>query len=144
MTIDSLLETCTALGIKVALKDDGSDRLIVDAPRGALTPSLRDELTARKPQLIAFFKAQNETARHTQASSSHASLATEAPTTQTKGPEAISLNQELPSISATQFERAEGEVMKLLAGRDYDVNVIDAPDSATRQMIAAQLLTALG
>jgi hypothetical protein len=146
MTVDSLVQTCEALGIKLALKADGSDRLIVDAPKGALTPSLRDELTARKPQLIAFLKKKNQSVSQTQASTSQNSETAEgrAPASHTNVPEARSLIQEQPlSISSTQFERAEGEVKKLLAGRDYDVNVVDAQDSATRQIIAAQLLAAL-
>lgn len=60
MTVDSLFQTCEALGIKLTLKDDGSDRLVVDAPKGALTPSLREELSARKPQLIAFLKTDRK------------------------------------------------------------------------------------
>jgi hypothetical protein len=146
MTVDSLIQTCEALGIKLALKGGDSDRLVVDAPKGALTPSLRDELTARKPQLIAFLKQRNQSASQTQASTSQTSEVTEgrAPASQKKVPEARSLIQEQTlSISSTQFERAEGEVKKLLAGRDYDVNVIDAQDSATRQIIDAQLLNAL-
>ena len=145
MTIDSLIQTCEALGIKLALKSDGSDRLVVDAPKGALTPSLRDELAARKPQLIAFLKTRNQTASQAQASTSHSSETEgRAPAIRTNVPEARSLIQEQPlSVTSTQFEAAEGEVKKLLAGREYDVNVVDAQDSATRQIISAQLLVAL-
>ncbi len=145
MTIDSLIQTCEALGIKLALKSDGSDRLVVDAPKGALTPSLRDELAARKPQLIAFLKTRNQTASQAQVSTSHSSETEgRAPAIRTNVPEARSLIQEQPlSVTSTQFEAAEGEVKKLLAGREYDVNVVDAQDSATRQIISAQLLVAL-
>ena len=147
MNVESLIQTCEALGVKIALKADGSDRLVIDAPKGALTPSLRDQLAAGKPQLIDFLKQRNQPVKHTQASTAQRSDVTEgrAPANPTKVPEARSLIQEQPlSVSSTQFERAEGEVKKLLAGRDYDVNVVDAQDSATRQIIGAQLLAALG
>ncbi|HKP46358.1 MAG TPA: HEAT repeat domain-containing protein, partial [Pyrinomonadaceae bacterium] len=144
MSIESLMQTCEALGIKIGLKDDGSDRLIVDAPKGVLTPSLRDELTARKAQLISHLKTRGQSAPQVQAINTTPSSETEAPTAQRNIPEAISLIHEQPlSVTSTQFERAEGEVKKLLANREYDVNVIDAADSATRQIISAQLLAAL-
>src|SRR6266550_1873251 len=146
MTVDSLMQTCEALGIKLALKADGSDRLVVDAPKGALTPSLRDELAARKPQLIAFLKTRTLSASQTQASTSHDSEVTKgrAPASNTNAPEARPLIHEQPlSITSTQFKLMEGEVKKLLAGRDYDANVIETHDPAARQIIAAQLLVAL-
>ncbi len=145
MTIDSLFQTCEALGIKLALKGDGSDRLVVDAPKGALTPSLRDELAARKPQLISFLKTRNQTASQTQASTSYSSETEgRAAAIHMNVPEARSLTHEQPlSVTSAQFESAEGEVKKLLAGREYDVNVVDAQNSATRQIVSAQLLVAL-
>src|SRR5882724_2694571 len=131
MTVDSIIQTCEALGIKLSLKDDGSDRLVVDAPKGALTPSLRDELAARKPQLIAFLKNRNQSASQTQTSTPHRSdfVKGRAPASHTNVPEARSLIQEQPLLnSQSQFECAEGEVKKLLAGRDYDAHVVDAQD----------------
>jgi hypothetical protein len=147
MTVNSLMQTCEALGIKLGLKGDGSDRLVVDAPKGALTPTLRDELAARKPQLIAFLKTRNLSTSQTKASTSLDAEVTKgrAPASHTNVPEARPLIHEQPlSITSTEFELMEGEVKKLLAGRDYDANVIDAHDPATRQIIAAQLLAALG
>ena len=47
------------------------------------------------------------------------------------------------SSTLIQFETIDVEVKKLLAGREYDANVIDAKDSATRQIISAALLSAL-
>ncbi len=46
-----------------------------------------------------------------------------------------------PQISAQQVDV---EVRELLAGREYDASVISSTDSTTRQMIAAQLLAAIG
>jgi len=51
--------------------------------------------------------------------------------------------QPLPNTEVS-LERTDFEVKKLLAGEDYDSSLINASDSTTRQMIAAQLLTALG
>ena len=50
MTAVDLLTTCRAAGI--VLVPDGN-MLDVDAPRGALTPSLRDALLRHKPELLA-------------------------------------------------------------------------------------------
>ena len=58
MTAQSLMRRCAELGIKLALKSDGDDRLLVDAPKGALTAELRDELSERKTDLIAILKTR--------------------------------------------------------------------------------------
>ena len=51
---------------------------------------------------------------------------------------------EEPAFSdAPQFERTEYEIKKLLAGQEYDAHLIDASDSATRQLVAVSLLAAL-
>jgi hypothetical protein len=47
------------------------------------------------------------------------------------------------SNTPTQFERADFELKKLLSGRKFDANLIDAPDSPTRQVIAASLMAVL-
>ena len=60
MTVQSLIETCAELGIKLALKEDDNDRLRVAAPKGALTTPLRDALAAHKPDLIAILKANEQ------------------------------------------------------------------------------------
>lgn len=50
MTAADLLESLTTRGIRVSRR--GGD-LHIDAPRGALTPELREELVAKKPELLA-------------------------------------------------------------------------------------------
>ena len=37
MTAQSLMRLCSQLGIKLTLKSDDDERLLVDAPKGALT-----------------------------------------------------------------------------------------------------------
>jgi hypothetical protein len=46
MTLTNLTSTLEARGVRLSL------RLVVDAPRGAITPELRDALTAHKPLLL--------------------------------------------------------------------------------------------
>ena len=51
--------------------------------------------------------------------------------------------EEPPFSNAPQFERTDYEIKKLLAGEEYDANLIDASDSATRQLVVVSLLAAL-
>lgn len=53
MTVDSLLGELRAAGIRVAL--DG-ETLRVNAPNGALTPAYREQLKARKSEIVAFLR----------------------------------------------------------------------------------------
>ena len=69
MTVQSLIQSCAELGIKLALKEDDNDRLRVAAPKGALTAPLRDALAAHKPDLIAILKAEQQAFQPTQVSS---------------------------------------------------------------------------
>jgi len=46
------------LDIKLSI-DDG-DRLRCSAPKGSLTAALRDELAARKPELVAWLRTTSE------------------------------------------------------------------------------------
>jgi len=143
MTIESLLQTCAELGIKLALKGDASDRLQVDAPKGALTASLREDLVAHKTELIAFLKSQN-VSHPTQAQDPDETVTRNPASSLLKSPETPSLNLE-PSrvVPPAHFDRAGVELNKLLSGNDYDVSVIESTEPATRQIISGQLLTAL-
>ena len=51
-------------------------------------------------------------------------------------------DQQVSTMPAS-FERADVEGDNLLAGRSYDVQVIEGPDTPVRQMITAKLLAAL-
>src|SRR5882762_10401571 len=138
MSVESLIQLCTQCGIKLALSADGSDRLVVDAPKGALTPSLREALAAQKPELIAALKAQ---AREDSQTYADFQSETHVPATPTP-PAARKMTSEQQLFSLpTLFDRADGEVKKLLAGRSYEAQVIETSDKATRQFIAAELLS---
>src|SRR6185503_9034439 len=148
MTVKSLMQTCAELGIKLALRDDDDSRLRVDAPKGALTSSLRDALAAHKSELIAALKSQ-QTSQPTQPQPSApepAEPVTRTPASTTpQSPEATPLILEHPSINpAAQSHRTEAEVSKLLSGSDYDESVVNSSDAVTRQIVSAQLLAALG
>ena len=51
--------------------------------------------------------------------------------------------QEVKSPVAVDTERIEAEISKVLEGKSYDENIIGEPDPEIRQIIAAELLTAL-
>src|SRR6266480_4244578 len=154
MSVDFLFQLCAQHGIKLTLSGDGSDRLLVDAPKGSLTPSLREALTAHKPELIAALKAQAESETVTELQSDRP--AKTAPSSQTgfdiaNTPALRSVpaptsransEQPLPSRS-TQSERAEVEVKNLLEGRSYDMQLIETSDAPARQLIAGALVSAL-
>ena len=124
MTVDSLMQTCAELGIKLALKGDGTDRLQVDAPKGALTSPLREALAANKPELIAFLKAQQQAARQVQVPNpDEDSEITETQTpasTSSKSPEATPLILEprlpMPHIPS---DHPDTDVSKPLSETEY-------------------------
>lgn len=68
MTLQSLMQTCAELGIRLALKEGDNDRLRVAAPKGVLTAPLRHALAAHKPDLIAILKVRQQSSHPTQAS----------------------------------------------------------------------------
>src|SRR3989454_5558920 len=155
MNVEFLIQLCEKHGIKLTLSTDGSDRLLVDAPKGALTPSLREALTAHKLELITALKTQKRTQSSTHDESQTETTVKTNLSSQTevelpkmpsssgvsRPPETCRVISE-PQILPT-FERADVEVKNLLAGRSYEVQVIEAPDAATRQIIATELLSAL-
>ena len=149
MTVQSLMQRCAELGIKLALKADDNDRLLVDAPKGTLTAPLREDLAAHKLDLIAILKTSDQeysvtqTRRPTQTSEETESRAPAS--SAWNSPEATPLSSERPlSISHAQFDPTDVEVKKLLSGSKYDESIIDPKDSAARQIIAAKLLDAVG
>ena len=148
MTVESLMQRCAELGIKLTLKADDLDRLVVDAPKGTLTMPLREALTAHKPDLIAILKTSDQEPSITQVpspSKPSEAIESRAPASTWNSPEATPLISGPPlSVTHVQLGDLDVEVKKLLSGSQYDEGVIDPKDSAARQIIAAQLLAALG
>lgn len=150
MTVQSLLRLCAELGIDLALKGDNNDRLVVDAPKGALTEALREALTEHKAALIAILKTRELASSRVKARTSPPQISDpmiESPAENSNDWRSLEAptysHQQSSSNRSSQFERMDAEVSKLLSGLAYDANTIDANDPATRQIIASQLLTAL-
>src|SRR6266576_501179 len=148
MNVQSLMQRCAELGIKLTLKADDNERLLVDAPKGTLTAPLREALAAHKPELISILRtSDHEPSLTLVPTPAQPSKATEsrAPASKCNSPEATPLISE-PPLSPTHipFNPPDVEVKKLLSGSPYDEKVIDPKDPAARQIVAAQLLAALG
>src|SRR5882762_9965329 len=60
MTVQSLMQMCAGLGIKLRLAGDDHSRLQVDAPKGTLTPFIREELATHKLDLVVALKAMRK------------------------------------------------------------------------------------
>src|SRR6185312_3206895 len=149
MSVEFLLQLCAQHGIKLTLASDGSDRLIVDAPKGSLTPSLREALTANKADLIGALKAQaaeSETVTEIHPSApSRTPFAAPFEFDRSKTPAVSSPTPtESRNPSSMTSDRAAIEVKNLLEGQAYDSQVIEAPDAATRQVVSTELMAALG
>ena len=148
MTVQSLMQRCAELGIKLALKGDDDSRLLVDAPKGTLTAPLREALAAHKPDLIAMLKSTNQensiTQTRTPNQTSEESESRAPANNARTSPEATALSSDRPSSNTrVQFESIEVEVKKLLTGSKYDETVINPKGSAARQIVAARLLEPL-
>ena len=57
MTLLQLVDALNTKGIGLQARDG---KLVVTAPKGAVTPQIRSELVARKPELIAFFSDNDQ------------------------------------------------------------------------------------
>ena len=57
MTASELLSQLREKGVEV--KASGDDRLVIDAPKGSITPELRDALTVHKAELLQLIKGDN-------------------------------------------------------------------------------------
>src|SRR5215216_6042494 len=134
MTTEALMQTCAELGIKLSLREDDDSRLLVDAPKGALTASLRDALAAHKPDLIAAIK--KSTARASQA---HETATPIPARISPNSPEAtpLILEQSLTN-PPLQSRQTEVEVSKLLSGSDFDESVVNSSDVVSRQTVSTQ------
>ena len=58
MTARNLLSELRAKGVEV--KTSGDDRLVIDAPKGAITPELRSALAAHKNELLHILKSEQQ------------------------------------------------------------------------------------
>src|SRR5713226_10762657 len=58
MTARNLLSELREKGVEV--KTSGDDRLVIDAPKGAITPELRSALAAHKVELLEILKSEHQ------------------------------------------------------------------------------------
>ncbi|HSP63735.1 MAG TPA: hypothetical protein VLQ90_12180, partial [Pyrinomonadaceae bacterium] len=58
MTARNLLSELRQKGIEV--RNSGDDRLVIDAPKGAITPELRSALAAHKVELLQILKSERQ------------------------------------------------------------------------------------
>ena len=58
MTARNLLSELREKGVEV--KTSGDDRLVIDAPKGAITPELRSALAANKVELLEILKSEQQ------------------------------------------------------------------------------------
>ncbi len=147
MTIESLIAACAELGIKLELAGDDNDRLKVDAPKGALTPAMRDVLTASKPDLIAFLRNQQAPAELSEGETETVTPPKSPPPVEippTRTPhlsEAKPLIDELPpSMPSPPIASFDVEASKLSSVAGGPAEQKDL----SRQAVAAQLIAILG
>ncbi len=58
MTARNLLSELRKKGVEV--RTSGDDRLVIDAPKGAITPELRSALAAHKAELLQILKNEQQ------------------------------------------------------------------------------------
>ena len=58
MTARNLLAQLREKGIEI--KTSGADRLVIDAPKGAITPELRSALSAHKVELLQILNSEQQ------------------------------------------------------------------------------------
>ena len=150
MTAHSLMQMCAQLGIKLSLKGDNSDRLQVDAPKGALTASLRDALAANKADLLVLLKSKQQPSYPPQASTlEHDSEVTRSRVpaiTRGNSPEATPLIFDQPfSRPSVPYNDADIEVSKV-SESDYAhaISRLRTADSPAERVAAARKLGTLG
>ena len=107
MTARNLLTLLREKGVEI--RTSGADRIVIDAPKGTITPQLREELAANKADLLRIL--QTEVAPHSQL------LATEAPRSSSREPGlpplAVPPDAKRATPSGDEIARLEGELDRL-------------------------------
>src|SRR5436305_6095660 len=106
MTASGLLSQLRESGVEI--KISGDDRLVIDAPRGAITPELRSALASHKPELLQILKAeQTGTPAVNQESNEPGAAVIE----QIKTPAAaeVQVEEQTPSAGSEEIRQLEAE-----------------------------------
>jgi hypothetical protein len=116
MTARNLLSELREKG--VAMKASGDDRLVIDAPKGAITPELRSALVEHKAELLQILKSEQQAQAPTTiapaptAPKTHAPEVAAAPVALTKPIEAA---DSAASLASEEIKQLEDELMHLRA-----------------------------
>lgn len=122
MSARSLLSLLREKGVEV--KTSGADRLVIDAPKGAITPELRSELAANKADLLRILQSEQPSARTSIEPGRLSMSALEAvSTTPISDLKKATANEEIAGLEAElarlrmeeQARRAEAEAARLAA-----------------------------
>ena len=110
MTASSLLSQLRELGVEI--RSAGDDRLVIDAPKGAITPGLRSALAAHKSELLQILKAEQVAALPVVTDESMESSAAIVETLEQYHP-VNALADEPETPASEEIERLEAELMRL-------------------------------
>ncbi|PYS45217.1 MAG: hypothetical protein DMF71_00800 [Acidobacteria bacterium] len=111
MTASGLLSQLRESGVEI--KISGDDRLVIDAPRGAITPELRSALASHKPELLQILKAEQTGAPAVNQESNEPGAAV---IEQIKTPAAAEVQVEetqTPSAGSEEIRQLEAELLRL-------------------------------
>src|SRR5438132_1165197 len=114
MTASDLLSQLRELGVEI--KVSGDDRLIIDAPKGAITPELRSELASHKPELLQILRAEQTPASSVAPQVVAASVAkVVAKPEQSVSEPATAIQPEPTKSKSEEIDRLEAELVRLRA-----------------------------
>src|SRR5437867_1857318 len=113
MTASSLLSQLRELGVEIKVSAD--DRLVIDAPRGAITPELRSALASHKPELLQILKADQtaKVAATTPGPQEPVAAVSAGKTGPSRSAEAPALETQAPSAGSGEISRLEAELLGL-------------------------------
>src|SRR5712692_4565015 len=116
MTARNLLSELREKGVEV--KTSGDDRLVIDAPKGAITPELRSALATHKAELLQILKGEQQAQARTPIAPEPAQLKTRAPEV-TAAPIAstgpVDEEGSPASLATEEIKQLEAELMRLRA-----------------------------
>jgi TubC N-terminal docking domain len=119
MTARNLLSELREKGVEV--KTSGDDRLIIDAPKGAITPELRSALAAHKVELLQLLKSEQQPpaaitpapiAPELSEPKTHAPEVAAAPIVSTKP---VDVDDAPAGLATEEMKQLEGELIRLKA-----------------------------
>ena len=138
MTAYNLLSELRQAGVVV--KASGTDRLVVDAPKGALTPDLRTALATHKKELLAILMVTEEKP------APEVGLAHEPPMSETRSvapyeatrPDPISVLSPIQSPAPTPVQSPPESIEEKIRGLEQEAARLRAEQEARRAEVEAR------